>query len=124
VVDVFMPERGWGDQPWMTRRIADCAYADSGKLMWDLVADVQDEDAKNFADCKLRFMNDVGAIIAGVKQRANQADYLTAAEIAAGVGGFSIHGIELFQGPRRADETEVATQGDHWRAQFIVHWGL
>lgn len=124
VVDTFVAQRGWGEQPWRTDRIADGAYADSGKLMLDFVADVADEHAGNPADCKIAFLNDVGAILAELKQRAGTTDYLTAADIAAGVGGFSIHRIELYQGPRRADETEVQTQGDHWRMQFLVHWGV
>lgn len=123
-IDLWTPERGWGEQPWMTQRVADCTYADGGKLTLDLVQDILEEDAANFADCKLRFMNEVGAVLRDIKQMANQTDHLDAGEIAAGIGGIGIHRIEVFQGPARADEAQVQTQGDHWRVQLLVHWGL
>ncbi len=112
VVDLWTPPGGYGGEPWKSDRVAESAYQDAGKLTLDLVDEVAPEDANDIATAKLRFLNDCGSVLSDMQNLSGTDAYLT------------VHRFELFQGPVRCDPDVVAVQGDFYRAQFIVHWGI
>ncbi len=123
VIDLWSPERGFGDEPWAATRFAESAYIDVSKLTIDLGANIPEEDARNAADAKLQFLNDTGAVIAGLLDLAGQTAYLTEEDIAAGIGGLVIRKVEIYQ-LGRSDETKTPAWGDHYRLQLLVHVGI
>lgn len=112
VVDLWTPRQGYGGQPYRTEREGHNAFQEAGKLTLDLIDDVIDEEAGDFASSKIRFLNRVGGVISDLVATQGQDVYL------------SVHAIELYQGPILSDEEKVDEQGRFWRAQFLVHWGI
>ena len=123
-IDLWEPPMGYGQQPWKATAVADRAFMLSGKLVLDLVADVPEEDFDNANDAKLRFMNSAGAVMLELMGLSCAGDYLDSDEIEAGIEGMTLRQLELYQGPTRTDETQAQTQGDCFRAQIMVQWGV
>lgn len=109
-VDEFELEDKPGGQAWVARRVALGAFTFAGKLILDFVDDVPEEDAGDPVAAKLRFMNNVGLVL------------LDLLRLGGGDGeGLSIHGVEKYLPFVRSDETELATMGDYFRVQYLVH---
>jgi hypothetical protein len=124
-IDDWMPERGYGDQPWLSRRMGERGpYQKSGKLVLDFEDDVDPVNADNATDAKLAFTNAVGAVIQDLEDLAGVDSYLTAPELAAGVRAIGIQSIEVYQGYVRSDQAADAAQGEHARMQLLIHWGM
>jgi hypothetical protein len=124
-IDDWMPERGFGDEPWKSSRVAErSAFRTTGKLVLDFSDDVDASDTANATDTKLRFTNRVGGVIEELLGKAGSSDYLSVGDLAAGVAPIGILSIEVYQGYLRSDQAETDAQGEHTRMQFLVHWGF
>jgi hypothetical protein len=84
----------------------------SGKLVLTFEDEVPEEDADDPAAAKLRFMNNIGAVLKEL------------ADLGGGEGEYlSIHRVEKFGKVARASETDVETMGDFLQAQYVIHHG-
>ena len=89
------------------------AFVPSGKLILTFEDEVPAEDRDDPVAAKLRFMNNIGAVLLDlVDLGGGEGDYL------------SIHRVEKFGRVARAAEEDVETMGDYLQAQYVVHHGV
>ena len=85
-------------------------FQDSGRIMWTVADDIEDEIRGNFYEAEIRFLNSLGAVWDGLKAIGNANPYL------------SITTIILETGPLRATPSEIDAMGDHIWARMAVEW--
>ena len=113
LVDEFVLDGGRpGADAWESEREALGGWVDRGKLLLKLEALVPEEDANDPAAAKLKFMNDVGAILTDVKSLGGgDTDYL------------SIHRIVRYHPISRTRIEAVDAQGDAMSVSYVIWWG-
>ena len=94
-------------------RVSLGAFMPSGKLVLTFEDEVPQEDANDPAAAKLRFMNNVGAVLKDLVDLGDgEGDYL------------SVHKVEKLGRIARATEEDVETMGDYLQAQYVIHHGI
>lgn len=94
-----------------SRRIALKTYRPGGRLFVTFEDDVLAEDAQDFEETKLRYLNHLGGVISDIEDLAGTANYLSV---------LSLHQSWI----RRAAKSEVPTQGDYIVGALMIEWGL
>jgi len=114
VVDEFeAPNDRSGADAFVMDRASLGAFQLGGRLLLSFEDDVPPEDAGDPAAAKLRFMNNVGAVLQEIKALgAGENDLL------------SVHRVARWEPWRRSPKEEEPTQGDYMRVSFVVTWGI
>lgn len=108
---VWTSPEGGGYQMQKTASGVGSHFMESGELILTLEDDVPEEIKDHPAEVSRRFLNNVGQIVREMADRAGD-DYL------------NVNRMAILNGPRRAHEDIVPTEGDFQIVTLSIGWGV
>lgn len=87
-------------------------FQDRGELRLLFEDDVAAENQDSYEDSKLKFLNDIGGVLADMRDLSASDEYL------------SIHEIQFQESPTRSIDDQDPAEGDFYQGRFIITWGV